>query len=128
MGRAVLDSGAVTYLAGGSSRARSLLAVLVIEGEWPPLVPSAVLVECLTGDGRRDSRTNRFLKTCHVEARLDAATARQAARLRTAAGRGSAVDAIVVASAVAGAAVITGDRRDIGALAARAEDVRVRPV
>jgi hypothetical protein len=128
MARAVLDSGAVTYFAGGSSRARSLLAVLVIEGEWPPVVPSAVLVECLTGDGRRDSRTNRFLKTCDVETRLDAQTARKAARLRTAAGRGSAVDAIVVAQSGSGGTVITGDRRDIGALAAQAEDVRVRPV
>ena len=124
----VLDSGAVTFLAGDSSRVKALLAVLMIEDAWPPVVPSAVLVECLTGDRRRDARTNRFLKACDIATRLDESTARHAARLRNSARRGSAVDAIVVALTEPGGVVITGDVKDIGALAANADGVRMKSI
>ena len=54
--------------------------------------------------------------------------ARRAARLRTLAGRGSAVDALVVAMAEPGGMVVTGDNADIGALAERADNVLVESI
>jgi hypothetical protein len=45
--------------------------------------------------------------------------------LRYAAGRGSAVDAIVVAMAEPGGSVLTGDHGDIAALASHADGVGV---
>jgi hypothetical protein len=57
---------------------------------------------------------------CEVEA-LDELVARRAARLRTGAGRGSAVDAIVIAFAEGiGGLVLTQDPKDLKALAALA--------
>ena len=80
-----------------------------------------VLAECLTGDHRRDFQENRLLRTCSIRA-TDEAIARRGAALRTAVGGvlpPSAVDAIVVALAdeVGGATVLTGDVRDLQALA-----------
>ncbi len=125
----VLDSGAVSMLADQSkSQARALLAVLTIEDLWPPVVPSAVLVECLTGRPGRDAMTNKFLKSCDVEERLSRGIARRAAGLRREAGRGSAVDAIVVASAEPDGGVVTGDAADINALAAVSDGVTVMTV
>lgn len=85
---------------------------------WPPIVPTAVLVESLTGNGPRDARVNRLLRTCEIVT-LDTITARRAAELRTRSRAGSAVDAIVVATAEANASdvVITGDEDDITRLA-----------
>lgn len=121
----VLDSGAVTHLAERSSRAFALIALLRDEGLWPPVVSSAVLAECLTGDARRDAGTNRFLKTCDVDELLPEGRARRAAALRTRARRGSAVDALVVALAEPGGRVLTGDPADMRALAAHADGVAV---
>jgi hypothetical protein len=125
---AVLDSGAVSYLVEGSGRAKALLAVLAIEDLWPPVVPSAVLVECLTGHPQKDVQTNKFLKTCDITVSPSESIARRAAKLRTDAGKGSAVDAIVVAVAEPEGVVITGDTADITALAANAVGVTVRSV
>src|SRR5262249_19813921 len=49
LGILVLDSGGVSFLAQRSRAAVALLAALRRDGLWPALVPSAVLVECLTG-------------------------------------------------------------------------------
>jgi hypothetical protein len=65
-------------------------------------VPSVVLLESLTGRQRTDAPVNRFLKTCGIVADLPELLARRAAALRAHAGRGSAVDAIVVAMAEPG--------------------------
>jgi hypothetical protein len=125
---AVLDSGAVSFFVQSSSQARALAAVLIIEDMWPPVVPSAVLVECLTGHPEKDVKTNRFLKTCDVRTILSETGARRAAKLRTEAGRGSAIDAIVVAVAEPHGMVVTGDTADITALAANALDVTIETV
>jgi predicted nucleic acid-binding protein len=125
---AVLDSGAVSFFVQSSSRAKALAAVLAIEDMWPPVVPSAVLVECLTGHAEKDTKTNRFLKACDVRTNLSEPGARRAAKLRTDAGRGSAVDAIVVAVAEPHGLVVTGDTADITALAANALDVAIEIV
>jgi hypothetical protein len=84
-----------------------------------------VLVESLRGDAARDANTNRFLKTCIVEAQVTPAVARRAAELRRRARTGSAVNALVVALAEPGGTVLTGDKADIEALAAHARDVSV---
>ncbi|GAA1595847.1 hypothetical protein GCM10009804_60550 [Kribbella hippodromi] len=128
MREAVLDSGAVSFFVQSSSRARALAAVLTMEDLWPPVVPSAVLVECLTGHPEKDMKTNRFLKTCDIRTDLSELAARRAAKLRTAAGQGSAVDAIVIAVAEPHGLVLTGDTADLSALAANAVGVRIKTI
>ncbi len=87
-----------------------------------------MLVESLQGDAGRDAPTNQFLRACRVEPTLTVRLARRAAELRRLAGRGSAVDAVVVAVAEPGGVVLTGDVGDLRALAAHARDVAVERV
>lgn len=115
----VLDSGAVSFLA----RTNDVTLALHRRLGGSYVVPSMVLVECLSGRAS-DAQTHRFLKTCRVIEAVPVDLAREAARLRHLAGRGSAVDALVVALAQ-GATVVTGDEKDISALAAHAREVRV---
>lgn len=86
-----------------------------------------VLVECLTGK-RTDADVNRFLKTCDVLEGLPSGLARRAASLRAQAARGSAVDALVIAVAEPGGAVLSGDLADLRALATYADGVSVHRV
>jgi hypothetical protein len=122
----VLDSGAVSKLAERTRDASALIGALNATGLWPPIVPSVVLVECLTGEGGRDASTNRLLKTCDVVDELSVPRARRAAWLRTQARRGSAVDALVVAFAEPGGTVLTSDAKDLRALAEHAPAVEIR--
>jgi hypothetical protein len=121
----VLDSAAVTRLAERSQQALALILTLRAEGLWPPLVPSPVLVECLRGHAGHDANENRFLKTCDVTELVSERLARRAAVLRRLARRGSAIDAIVVASAEPGGTVLTSGPTDLRALAAHADDVEI---
>jgi hypothetical protein len=121
----VLDSGAVSHLARRSPRSAAVIMALRREGLWPPVVPTAVLVESLTGQPARNALTNRLLKTCDLDERLSTARARRAAMLRHRARRGSAVDAIVVATAEPGGTVLTQDTDDLMALAAHSDLVRI---
>jgi PIN domain len=121
----VLDSGAITRLAQRSRMAAALIAALRAQGLWPALIPSAVLIECLTGDARHDARTNHLLKTCEIIDTLPSDLARRAAWLRTKARRGAAIDALVVATADPGGAVLTGDPKDLIAIADHAHEVTV---
>lgn len=123
----VLDSGGVSRLAERSRRAAALLVALRAEGLWPPVVPSVVVVESVAGHAGRDARTNRLLKACDVVEELPEPLARRAAHLRARAGRGSAVDAVVVATAEPGGTLLTADVGDLGALAAHAADVAIEP-
>ena len=88
-------------------------------------MPSVVLVECLSGRQHTDVLVNRFLKRCQIVDGPHEGLARRAGALRAEAGRGSAVDAVVVAMAEPGGTVLTGDVKDLSALAARAQDVTV---
>ena len=124
----VLDSGAISRLSERSQAAVAMILALRDEGLWPPLVPSVVLVECLEGHGGRDAAENRFLKTCDIAESVTEALARRAAFLRRRARRGSAMDALVVASAEPGGTVLTSDPRDLAALAAHAVRVRVEQI
>ena len=87
------------------------------------MVPSVVLVECLYGDSARDARTNLLLRSCDISASFPLALVRRAAQLRAAARTGSAVDALVVAMAEPDGLILTGDVRDIAALASHADRV-----
>ena len=120
----VLDSGAVSRLAN-RQRAAALVRQLIEADLWPPHVPTVVLVECLTGHPGKDTPTHRLLKDCVVEEVVPSSLARRAAHLRTAAGRGSAVDAVVVACAEPSGTVLTSDPVDLAALAASASGVRI---
>ncbi|HVA60555.1 MAG TPA: PIN domain-containing protein [Mycobacteriales bacterium] len=124
----VLDSGGVRRLAKRSRDSVALIGAFRDEGLWPVVVPSAVLIECLTGDGSRDAAANRLLKTCDVVEELPDELARRAARLRTKARRGSAVDALVVATADPMGTVVTGDAKDLRALARHARHVTIHVI
>lgn len=124
----ILDSGGVSRLSERSTRALALIRSLRAEQLWPPIVPTVVLVESLQSRPGRDANTNRFLKTCIIEDQVSEALARRAAELRRRAGRGSAVDALVIALAEPGGTVLTGDTDDLEALAAHAQDVDVERV
>jgi hypothetical protein len=119
----ILDSGGVSRLSRQSQDAAAMITVLKRDGFWPPLVPTAVMVECLSGRQRSDALTNRFLKTCEITEELPQLIARRAATLRALAQRGSPVDAIVVAMAEPGGTVLSGDVADLRALATHADDV-----
>jgi len=124
----VLDSGGLSRLAERSQSAAALILALRRNGLWPPVVVTPVLVESLTGDGGRDALVNRLLKTCNVAEEVGERLARRAAFLRTAARRGSAVDALVVAVAEPHGSVLTSDSADLEALAAHARNVSVEAV
>ena len=123
----VLDSGGVSFLARRSQDAVATIRALVREGAWPPLVPSVVLAESVSGR-QRDDAVNRLLKTCDVSEELPVPLARRAGELRHRARRGSAVDAIVVASAEPRGIILSGDVEDLGALASYAEGARIERV
>jgi hypothetical protein len=124
----ILDSGGVSALARRAPDTASLWRTILNEESWKPVVPVAVLVECLTGDPGRDAAVNRALKDCKILEKLPRRQARRAADLRTRAGRGSAVDAIVVATAEPDGVVLTSDPNDVRALASHAYGVTVRGV
>ncbi|HQF02565.1 MAG TPA: hypothetical protein PK868_01085 [Phycicoccus sp.] len=116
---AVLDSGGLSAIA----RERETVATLISRGLWPPEVPAVVLVECLTGDHRRDHATNRVIDLCMVR-EVSETMSRRAATLRTRTGRAasiSAVDAVVVALAegLENPTVITSDEHDVRDLSAQ---------
>jgi predicted nucleic acid-binding protein len=80
-------------------------------------VSTVVLVEVLTGDHRRDFHENHLLRMCQI-CPVNEATARAAARMRTATGRAddiSATDAVVAAFAASlgDSVVLTSDPTDL---------------
>ncbi|MGH8924859.1 MAG: hypothetical protein ACRDWA_09530 [Acidimicrobiia bacterium] len=87
-----------------------------------------MLIESLPGDAAKDASANRLLKTCDVVEDIPETLARRAAYLRTRARTGSAVDALVVATAEPGGSVITSVPNDLLALAGHAQDVIIERV
>ena len=130
--RLVLDSGAVSRFSRRDDRTAARLSLLKQEGPWPPVVPSVVLVECLSGRQRDDVITQRFLsEACDIDEALPWRLARRAGELRTLSGRAStitAVDAAVVAMAEPNGIALSTDLDDLRALAAHAPGVVVEPV
>jgi hypothetical protein len=120
-----LDAGGLSALARRNAVALARIRAFRREGLWPPVVPSVVLVESLTGKPRADVNVNRLLKACEILEHVPEHVARRAASLRAQAQRGSAVDALVIAAAEPGGDVLSGDLGDLRALAAFAVDVKV---
>ncbi|MGH9152833.1 MAG: PIN domain-containing protein [Acidimicrobiales bacterium] len=121
----VLDAGGLTRLAERNQDALAMIGAFRRERLWPPVVPSIVLVESLSGRQRTDANVNRFLKAVDIREAVSVQVARRAAELRSRSRRGSAVDALVVAVAEPGGAVLTGDLDDLRALASHARDVTI---
>lgn len=124
----VLDSGGLSRLAEPGLRSIRLIDALHQTGAWPPIVPTVVLTESLSGRPRTDAAVNRVLKSCAVVEEVSEPLARRAGVLRALAGRGSAVDALVVATAEPGGTVLTGDIDDLSALANHADNVTITRV
>ena len=124
----VLDSGGLSRLAEPGLRSTRLMEALRERGTWPPTVPTVVLTESLSGRPRTDAAVNRMLKWCTVAEEVSEPLARRAGVLRALARRGSAVDALVVATAEPGGIVLTGDFDDLSALADHAVGVMVERV
>ncbi len=124
----ILDSGGLSFLAKRNQDAAATIRVFVRDGLWPPVVPSVVLAESITGRQRNDANLNRLLKTCDVVEELPVALARRAGELRFRARQGSAVDSIVVATAEPAGTVLTADVEDLNALAIHADRVTIQRV
>jgi hypothetical protein len=123
----VLDSGAITALGRRDRQTAARIAALRQRGLWPPIVSTAALVDSLTGNRVRDALANRTLGLSLVYA-LDAPLACRAAQLRCRARAGSAVDAIVVATAeLLEALVITVHPDDLARLSLHATGVALLP-
>jgi hypothetical protein len=123
----VLDSMAVTALGRRDRQTAARLAALRLRGLWPPIVPTAVLVDSLTGNRVRDALARRTVGLSLVHP-LDEPMARRAAQLRRRARAGSAVDAIVVATAeLFEALVITGNLDDLARLSQPANGIALLP-
>ncbi|HVE95839.1 MAG TPA: hypothetical protein VNA67_02475 [Pseudonocardiaceae bacterium] len=119
----VLDSRAITALGRRDRQTAARITALRLRGLWPPIVPTAVLVDSLTGNRIRDALANRTVGLSLVYP-LDEPLARRAAQLRGRARAGSAVDAIVVATAeLFEALVVTGDLHDLARLSRHASGV-----
>lgn len=90
-------------------------------------MPTAVLVDSLTGNRVRDVLANRTARLFLVHP-LDEPLARHAAALRGRARAGSAVDAVVVATAeLFEALVVTGNPADVARLSHYATGVSLLP-
>ncbi|MEO7194798.1 MAG: hypothetical protein ABIZ05_08245 [Pseudonocardiaceae bacterium] len=121
---AVLDSGGLTAWARRRPPAYllELLEVVAASG-GKVVVPTVIVVESTTGRPGDDSAVNHRLRRAHHDPCL-IDRARQAAALRFRSARDvSAVDAVVVATAVdrPSSAVVTSDPADIEALLAAAD-------
>lgn len=132
--RCVLDSGGLSALTGRAHQAREWLRWIVTHG-GDVVVPTPVLVECVTGNAGRDAEVNRVLgvlgRTGGVLRPTDDATARVAGALRFAARSDDGIDAIVAAEAAAGArptVLLTSDPGDLTALVGNVRTVAVRRV
>lgn len=124
----VLDSGGLSRLSKRNRQAAALIAAFRQQGLWPPVVPTVVIAESISGAARTDANTNRLLKSCDIAPIIPESTARRAGQLRARARRGSAVDALVIAIAEPGATVLTTGPGDLRTLAAHADRVAVEPV
>jgi predicted nucleic acid-binding protein len=122
----VLDAGAIRAIAEGDPRARHILRFAHARGE-PVLTPTVVVAEVTTGEGPRDARTNRVLSNLQLIP-VSEKMARRAGALRFRARRPETVDALVVATAEAtlGGIVLTGDAKDLEALAGVSKGVEVQ--
>ena len=126
--RLILDSGAVIALSRNDLRARATLAA-AREAGVEVSIPSVVVAETVRGSAK-DAKVNRVIKSVGEVTAADERTGRGAGALLGAARSTSAVDALVVASAIelGGGVVLTGDPADLELLAGGHPEVVIRAV
>ena len=124
--RLILDSGAVIALSRGDPRARAFLARALEQGASVE-IPVVVVAETLRG-GPRDAPVHRVLKAVDAVEPTTEKMGRTAGELLGRARSTSPVDALVVAQAVesGGAHILTGDPKDLEALAGPRQEVWVQ--
>ena len=112
----VLDAGGVIDLAHGDQRAWARVAV-ALEMGFTVIIPTPVVAQVHRG-GRRGHAVDRVLATVGRAVPTSERIARVAGELLGATGSEDAVDAIVVAEALAGqpSAILTSDATDIARL------------
>ncbi len=126
--RILLDAGAVRRLADGSGRSVALLSTLRQRGLWPAQVPTVVVAEALSGELDADRHVEALLRCCAVVTEIDGSVARRAAWLLAAVNRGSTADALLVALAEPGGAILVANRPSVEAMALFATGVFVERV
>lgn len=121
--RLILDSGAVIALSRNDLRARAVLAA-AWEAGVAVSIPSLVIAETVRGSAR-DAPVNRVIRSVGNVTSADEKVGRIAGALLGTARSSSTVDAVVVASAIelGGGVILTGDHRDLGALATGRSEV-----
>ncbi|WP_420623877.1 hypothetical protein [Candidatus Poriferisodalis sp.] len=122
----ILDSGAVTHLAQQREQSLADIEELKRQRLWPPIVPTIVLAECISGRQDTDALVYKFLKMCETQDALPRKIAQRAGDLRTRAKAGSVVDAVLVAMAEPGTTILTADLKDLDRLAIHAQQVTIR--
>ncbi len=123
----VLDSGAVTALGRRDRQTAARIAALRERGLWPPILPTTVLIDSLTGNRVRDVLANRTVQMSLIHP-LEEPLARRAAQLRGRARAGSAVEASVVATAeLFEVRVITANPHDLARLSQHANGISLLP-
>jgi hypothetical protein len=124
----VLDRAGVHALSERSAPALALMRSLRERDLWPPVVPTAVVAESLSGDAAHDAAVLRFLRTCVIEDHLPMTVAIRAAELRRRAGRGTVAEAVAMAVAEPDSILLTGDAATTSALAEHSDNVTIEIV
>jgi hypothetical protein len=124
----VLDRAGVHALSERCSSALALVRALRDRDLWPPVVPSAVVAESLSGDPAQDADVLRFLRTCVIEDHLPLTVVIRAAELRRRAGLGTLGEAVAVAIAEPDAIVLTGASATTATLVQHSDNVSVEVV
>ena len=125
----ILDHSALRRLAEPTSWTLALTQQLVAARLWPALVPSVCVTEALSGDDQTDRQLNEVLACCRIVERVPLTVARRASWLRTATGRSTSLDALLVALAEPRGGILVAGRRDsVEALALFADEVFVERI
>lgn len=129
----ILDAEAINALADPSDRGATRLRAAAItsrarQDNAAIAIPLPVLAETFRGN-RRDASIDRLVKLVDVVP-LTLPIVRLAGQLRSTASCGSAVDAMVVATAIrlGGALIATADAHDLTALAQNHPNVKIWPL
>jgi predicted nucleic acid-binding protein len=114
--RLILDAGGILALARGDVRARAALARALREG-YVIVIPTPVLAQVHRG-GRDRAHVDRVVNAVNALLPTSEAIARRAGELQAKASTSDAVDAIVVAEALASvpALILTTDPDDLALL------------
>lgn len=129
----ILDAEAVNALAHPTDRGATRLRAAAIasrarQDDATIAIPLPVLAETFRGTGP-DAAIDRLVNLVEIVP-LTLPIVRLAGQLRATAGRGSAIDAMVIATAIrlGGALVATADEHDLASLAQNHPNVKIWPL